>query len=187
MATPEPMQPNTDPPMSATDPVRCEACHHLDGTDGTHDGSFGAVAGVVRTEHNMYDAIRRLENRSADRITTYAGSMKFIYIHAAWFGVWVSLNVGLAGIGWEFDRFPFGLLTMIVSLEAIFLATFVMISQNRQSARSDFRNEIDFENNLRAEMWSVHIGHQLGIDPTHVEAMVQQALSDAKKRMVGAA
>ena len=112
--------------------------------------------------------------------------MKFVYIHAVWFGIWVALNVGLAGIGWEFDHFPFGLLTMIVSLEAIFLATFVMISQNRQSARNDFRSEIDFENNLRAELWSVHIGHALGIDPEHVEASIQQALSDARKRLLEA-
>ncbi len=112
--------------------------------------------------------------------------MKFVYIHGVWFGIWVAMNVGLAGLGWEFDRYPFGLLTMIVSLEAIFLATFVMISQNRQATRNDFRSEIDFENNLRAELWSVHIGHALGIDPVHVEAAVQQALADARKRLIQA-
>ena len=160
----------------------CAACDHLDGTDGSVDGMFGTTA-VVRTEHHVRASIRRLENRSADRITTYAGSMKFVYLHLVWFGVWVSLNVGLAGLGWEFDKYPFGLLTMIVSLEAIFLATFVMISQNRQAARNEFRADTDFENNLRAELWSVHIGHELGIDPTHVEAIVQKALRDAKTRM----
>ena len=60
--------------------------------------------------------------RIADRITAFAGSMRFVYIHIAWFGVWVGLRV---------EKYPFGLLTMIVSLEAIFLSTFVMISQNR--------------------------------------------------------
>ena len=164
----------------------CEACHHLDGTDGVHDGTFGLTTGSMRTETTIRSAIRRLENRSADRITTYAGSMKFVYIHGIWFGIWVAMNVGLAGLGWEFDRYPFGLLTMIVSLEAIFLATFVMISQNRQSTRNDFRSEIDFENNLRAELWSVHIGHALGIDPVHVEAAVQHALADARRRLVEA-
>lgn len=164
----------------------CDACHHLDGTDGVHDGNFGLTTGSMRAETTLRSAIRRLENRSADRITTYAGSMKFVYIHGVWFGIWVAMNVGLAGLGWEFDRYPFGLLTMIVSLEAIFLATFVMISQNRQATRNDFRSEIDFENNLRAELWSVHIGHALGIDPVHVEAAVQQALADARKRLIQA-
>jgi uncharacterized membrane protein len=62
------------------------------------------------------------ENRVADQITRFAGSMKFVYIHLVWFGLWIGLGV---------EHYPFGLLTMIVSLEAIFLSTFVMISQNR--------------------------------------------------------
>ncbi len=74
-----------------------------------------------------------LENRIADRITEFAGSMRFVYVHIVWFGIWMMVNVGVLGFlfGKGFDPFPFGLLTMIVSLEAIFLSTFVMISQNR--------------------------------------------------------
>jgi uncharacterized membrane protein len=67
-----------------------------------------------------------VQNRIADRITTFAGSMAFVYIHILWFGLWISLGV---------EKYPFGLLTMIVSLEAIFLSTFVMISQNRADAK----------------------------------------------------
>ncbi len=63
--------------------------------------------------------------------------MRFVYVHIIWFGLWILLNVGLLGflVGKGFDPFPFGLLTMIVSLEAIFLSTFVMISQNRADQR----------------------------------------------------
>jgi uncharacterized membrane protein len=68
-----------------------------------------------------------LQNRIADAITSFAGSMWFVYIHVVWFIVWITLNI----LPVKFDKFPFGLLTMIVSLEAIFLSTFVMISQNR--------------------------------------------------------
>jgi uncharacterized membrane protein len=68
------------------------------------------------------------------------------------FGLWVLVNLGVIGVLGKFDPFPFGLLTMIVSLEAIFLSTFVMVSQNRQAVRADVRSEIDFENNLRAEI-----------------------------------
>lgn len=63
-----------------------------------------------------------LQSRIADRITRFAGSMVFVYVHVAWFALWIGLRV---------EKYPFGLLTMIVSLEAIFLSTFVMISQNR--------------------------------------------------------
>jgi uncharacterized membrane protein len=96
--------------------------------------------------------MRRMQDHTADGITAFAGSMRFVYIHLIWFGVWIALNVGLAGVDRDFDKYPFGLLTMIVSLEAIFLATFVMISQNRQAARSDLRSQLDFENNIRGEI-----------------------------------
>jgi uncharacterized membrane protein len=65
---------------------------------------------------------KSLENRIADQITRFAGSMQFVYLHVIWFTVWIASGV---------EHYPFGLLTMIVSLEAIFLSTFVMISQNR--------------------------------------------------------
>jgi uncharacterized membrane protein len=67
-----------------------------------------------------------VQNRIADRITTFAGSMAFVYIHIIWFGCWIGFGV---------EKYPYGLLTMIVSLEAIFLSTFVMISQNRADAK----------------------------------------------------
>ena len=66
------------------------------------------------------------QNRIADAITRFAGSMAFVYLHVVWFAAWIGLGV---------EAYPFGLLTMIVSLEAIFLSTFVMISQNRADAR----------------------------------------------------
>jgi uncharacterized membrane protein len=69
---------------------------------------------------------QRLENRIADRITAFSGSMRFVYLHAIWFTLWIALGV---------EAYPYGLLTMIVSLEAIFLSTFVMISQNRADAK----------------------------------------------------
>ena len=75
-----------------------------------------------------YEAKRaqNLQSRIADAVTAFAGSMLFVYVHIVWFAIWVTLPV---------EKYPFGLLTMIVSLEAIFLSTFVMISQNRADAR----------------------------------------------------
>ena len=67
-----------------------------------------------------------VQNRIADRITDFAGSMRFVYLHILWFVLWIGLGA---------EKYPYGLLTMIVSLEAIFLSTFVMISQNRADAK----------------------------------------------------
>ena len=76
------------------------------------------------------------QNRIADTITDFAGSMLFVYVHLAWFAAWIILRV---------ERYPFGLLTMIVSLEAIFLSTFVMISQNRADARHEVLSQHQWE------------------------------------------
>jgi uncharacterized membrane protein len=91
-----------------------------------------ALAQRISLEPNpalLEHARRRAEsvqNRIADRITAFAGSMAFVYIHILWFGGWIVFRV---------EKYPFGLLTIIVSLEAIFLSTFVMISQNRADAK----------------------------------------------------
>ena len=76
--------------------------------------------------HHTEERARDVQNRIADKITTFAGSMAFVYIHIIWFGCWIGFGV---------EDYPFGLLTMIVSLEAIFLSTFVMISQSRADAK----------------------------------------------------
>ena len=81
---------------------------------------------------------RSLEERISDGITDFSGRMVFLYVHAVWFTVWIAVNLGVFGLK-PFDPYPFGLLTMIVSLEAIFLATFVLISQNRMAAEADHR------------------------------------------------
>ncbi len=80
---------------------------------------------------------KSVQNRIADTITAFAGSMVFVYVHVVWFAAW---------IGFRVEKYPFGLLTMIVSLEAIFLSTFVMISQNRADAKREV---------LSAHQWQV--------------------------------
>ncbi|WP_307795357.1 DUF1003 domain-containing protein [Actinacidiphila acididurans] len=131
-------------------------------------------------ERIQFARMRSRQDRVADAITSFAGTMQFVYLHAVWFAVWIALNQGLLGEGAIFDRYPFGLLTMIVSLEAIFLSTFVMVSQNRQAARENLRADLDFETNLRSEVWSVHIGKALGLDPREIEQHVQQIITQSK-------
>jgi uncharacterized membrane protein len=92
--------------------------------------------------------------RAADWISDFSGSLPFLFIHCGVFFAWIALNTGpLARTrlgGW--DEFPYGLLTMAVSLEAIILSVFVLLSQNRQVARDRVRNDIEYEVNLKAEL-----------------------------------
>ena len=93
---------------------------------------------------------RTFQERMADAITAFSGNMSFLYLHALWFGLWVVINTGWFGIR-PFDSFPYSLLTMIVSLEAIFLSTFVLISQNRSGAESDRRADVALHVGLLTE------------------------------------
>jgi len=93
---------------------------------------------------------RNLQDRIADAITSFSGRMVFVYAHIVWFGVWILLNDGRLGVR-PFDPFPYGLLTMIVSLEAIFLSTFVLISQNRLSEEAERRADLDLHIGLLTE------------------------------------
>jgi uncharacterized membrane protein len=98
-----------------------------------------------------FDKDSSLQVKIADKITEWAGSMGFVYIHIIWFIWWILANDGFFGAKYMFDPFPYGLLTMIVSLEAIFLATFIMISQNIISKKSELRAEHEYQINLEAE------------------------------------
>ena len=93
---------------------------------------------------------RSLQDRIADKATSFSGHMLFVYVHIVWFGAWITLNTGNLGVR-PFDPFPYGLLTMIVSLEAIFLSTFVLISQNRLSREADQRADLNTHVSLLTE------------------------------------
>ncbi len=94
--------------------------------------------------------------RVADGIAWFSGSMPFLMINGAWFITWIVINTFPVGIP-AFDPYPFGLLTMIVSLEAIFLSCFVLISQNRQAEKDRVRSDIEYEVNIKAELEIAHL------------------------------
>ncbi len=95
--------------------------------------------------------MRNFGNRAADTITAFVGSWIFVFLHLLWFGGW---------IGFQVEPFPYGLLTMQVSLEAIFLSTFVMMSQNRQSAKDREKAELDLAIDTKAEKYiETMMGH----------------------------
>lgn len=106
---------------------------------------------VVQSYKSKADAKRSLADKFADNLTVKFGSVAFLTLNATWFFVWISLNTGIVPGFTPFDPFPFGLLTMIVSLEAIFLAIIVLISQNRAAKIAELREEIDLQVNSIAE------------------------------------
>ena len=114
---------------------------------------------VSRNVNEEVEERATLVQRVADWLAWFSGSIMFLFLHAVWFGAWIALNVGLVNLPGlsGFDPFPFGLLTMIVSLEAIFLSTFVLISQNRQVEKDKVRADIEYEVNIKAEMEVAHL------------------------------
>jgi uncharacterized membrane protein len=94
--------------------------------------------------------------RIADWIAWFSGSMPFLIINGGWFIIWIAINTLPLGLP-AFDPYPFGLLTMIVSLEAIFLSCFVLISQNRQAQKDKVRSDIEYEVNIKAELEVAHL------------------------------
>ena len=144
-----------------------------------------------QAKHNLH---KTKAERLADQVTEFTGSVAFLVINAVWFLVWIFINLNLIPGIKAFDPFPFALLTMIVSLEAIFLSIFVLISQNRQSKIADLRQEIDLQINMIAEeeitkvmqMVSViykMVGHKEESDPEILEMMKPLNIDEIEQRL----
>jgi CRP/FNR family transcriptional regulator, cyclic AMP receptor protein len=106
--------------------------------------------------------------RAIDWISWFSGSLWFLAFTAIWFTVWIVVNMVPMGVP-EFDPYPFGLLTMITSLEAIFLSCFVLISQNRQAEKDRVRSDIEYEVNIKAELEVAHLHEKT--DRIHAEML----------------
>ena len=98
----------------------------------------------------------------ADWIADFSGSLPFLGLHVVAFAIWILLNVHLFPFG-NFDPFPFGFLTLVVSLEAIILSVFVLLSQNRQAQRDAVRGDIEYDVNLKAEMQIAHMHEKVDV------------------------
>ena len=151
--------------------------------------SDGLAAVIDRNITTLLEVRRQLERKRgrstkvAEVITRFCGSFPFVYMHIVWFGGWLLWNTGLLNVE-PFDPFPFGLLTTMVSLEAIFLSMFVLISQNRMALLADQRADLDLQVNLLAEYEITkvlkmvdaiadHMEIDLGKDPELEELEVQ--------------
>jgi uncharacterized membrane protein len=117
---------------------------------------------IVATIHDSFEQARSMADVVADGIASFCGSMVFVYVHVVWFGLWLLVNAtSIFPKSVRFDPPPFQMLTLVVSLEAIFLSTFILISQNRQQLMADKRNHLDLQINLLAEQETSLILHSL--------------------------
>lgn len=105
---------------------------------------------LVRTKNiaKEFERKKTIIDKLAEKITCFFGSMKFVLLHVIWFGSWIVYNVFSPT---PFDHFPFGFLTLTVSLEAIVLSTFILITQNRQSEINDLRGDLDYNVDVQSE------------------------------------
>lgn len=113
----------------------------------------------TRVSRNVNEEIEErltVLQRIADWIAWFSGSMYFLGVNTLWFLAWIAVNTWPLRIR-QFDSYPFGLLTMIVSLEAIFLSIFVLISQNRQADKDRVHADVDYEVNVKAELEVAHL------------------------------
>jgi CRP/FNR family transcriptional regulator, cyclic AMP receptor protein len=112
---------------------------------------------ATRNVNEETEDLRTKVQKAADWIAEFAGSIPFLMLHVVWFSLWLGLNiVHIPGIP-QFDPYPFGFLTLTVSLEAIFLSVFVLLSQNRQAAKDRVRADIEYDVNLKAELEIAHL------------------------------
>ncbi len=133
-----------------------EAALHLLGAMGamTRKADLLLRARVARNPSEEIKEQMTFVQRLADWIAAFSGSISFLALNALWFALWIWLNESGT---WRFDPFPFGLLTMIVSLQAIFLSIFVLLAQNRHAAKDRVRDDIEYEINVKAELEIAHL------------------------------
>src|SRR3982751_4476219 len=134
--------------------------------------------GAIKAQHAAY---RSSLERFVDRLNGIASSTPFLVAHLLWFAVWILWNTGLLGLR-KFDPYPFGFLTMVVSLEAIFLSIFVLMAQQRESAIAELREELSLQISLRVEQevtktlqlvagLYTRMGHRVSDDPELVHML----------------
>jgi uncharacterized membrane protein len=133
-----------------------EAALHLLGAMGAMTRKADLLL-RTRVARNVQDEIqdqRSVMEKFTDWIADFSGSMTFLLLNASWFALWIFLNISGRA---HFDPYPFGFLTMVVSLEAIILSILVLLAQNRQAAKDHIRDDVEYEINVKAELEIAHL------------------------------
>jgi uncharacterized membrane protein len=144
-----------------------------------------AAENIEEVMHLEQEAAQRrsLADRLADLIAGFVGTVTFVLLHLVWFGIWATVNAGLVPGVPVFDPYPFQLLCMIVSMEGVLLSTFVLIKQNRMSARADERNHLGLQVELLSEQEVTKVIQMLEAIGTHLG--IQREVVDAEAKELG--
>ena len=131
--------------------IVCPQCGGSNGADAVfcRNPDCRKALGAFRYSEEEIRKESRVHERIADRIAAFIGQPYFLVVHALWFLLWVAVNTGIVMISRRFDAYPFGLLGILLSIEAIFITGILLISQNRQSSHAERRSELDYEVNVR--------------------------------------
>lgn len=113
----------------------------------------------------------------AEKATGFIGKPYFVLVHVGWFAVWVLANSGIVAMVQRFDTYPYSLLGLILAIEAIFIAGFVLISQNRQNAHADKRAELDYEVSVRTYREILHLEQSLHVLTERLERLEANLLN----------
>ncbi len=158
---------------SILDPIVCPVCHGENLGDAVFCGNPACRKALGEFDYvleKMAEKSTPLE-RLADKITRFTGHPHFVTVHVLWFFVWVVVNSGMIAIFSVFDNYPYSLLGIILSIEAILITSFVLISQNRENVYSEKRAELDYEVNVKSYRKLNELQKVLGDLVTRVEAL----------------
>ncbi|MEO6390226.1 MAG: DUF1003 domain-containing protein [Pyrinomonadaceae bacterium] len=147
----------------------------------------GALPGETSRNVNKIIAIERAQKQNrtfgekiSEAVAAFCGSMVFVYVHILWFGGWIMVNLTV----YRFDPFPFTFLTLVVSLEAIFLSTFILISQNHETQLTERRNHLDLQINMLSEQENTKMLELLGLIAEKVGVAADDPAMEALKEEV---
>jgi len=131
--------------------ITCPACGGTNAPDAVFcaNPECGKALGEFRYVQEEFTAESRWHETVAARVAAFVGHPFYILVHVIWFGAWIAVNTGFVMLGRRFDDFPFSLLGILISIEAIFVTGFLLITQNRQTGYADKRAELDYEVNVR--------------------------------------
>jgi uncharacterized membrane protein len=139
-------------PTPPLDSIICPACHGKNPADAVFCGNPSCHKALGEFDYVLEKLAEKATplERLADKITRFTGHPHFVTVHVLWFFVWVIVNSGVIAFFSVFDNYPYSLLGIILSIEAILITSFVLISQNRENTYSEKRAELDYEVNVKS-------------------------------------
>ena len=173
------------PKPEADEPIFCPMCNGVNAHDAIFCTYCNKALGEFRYVAEEFAAATHWHIRLADKVTNLIGRPHFLVGHIFWFALWVLINTGVFSLVRQFDQYPFGLLSLTISVEAIFITGFVLMSQTRQNDFANQRAELDYEVSVRTYRRLEEVETQLQLVSAQLAQFVQSAQSVGTKEQEG--